>query len=183
MSRRKNLRPKWPWGPFKNAEPKAVARSGGRLGNNGCVCITPATKAFNNRARRLFTYDTTRPVHFTAPINAFSVSSDGQQQPSTPLFGSGAWPLMPTRASTPISTRQPVIGAPLNRSVSLKIIDMGVRLNPDSRTGILMVALPAAQWRNRPTPRWRMTKPARLGECCRTKCVWLLGAEHLATKK
>jgi hypothetical protein len=56
--------------------------------------------------------------HFTAPINAFNVSSDGQQQLSTPLFGSGAaWPSMP------ISTRQPVIGAPLNRSVSLTIID------------------------------------------------------------
>ena len=30
-------------------------------------------------------------LHFTAPINAFSVSIDGQQQRSTPLFGSGAW--------------------------------------------------------------------------------------------
>ena len=30
----------------------------------------------------------TRPVHFTAPINAFNASSDGQQQRSTPLFGS-----------------------------------------------------------------------------------------------
>jgi hypothetical protein len=29
----------------------------------------------------------TRRVHFTASINAFSASSDGQQQPSTPLFG------------------------------------------------------------------------------------------------
>jgi hypothetical protein len=28
------------------------------------------------------TCDATRPVHFTAPINAFSASSDGQQQRS-----------------------------------------------------------------------------------------------------
>jgi len=59
-----------------------------------------------------------RRLHFTAPINAFSASSDGQQQPSTPLFGSGAW-----WPSMSISTRQPVIGALLNRSVSLTIID------------------------------------------------------------
>jgi hypothetical protein len=47
-------------------------------------------------------------VHFTAPINAFSASSDGQQQRSTPLFGSGIW-------SISISTGQPVIGVPTNR--------------------------------------------------------------------
>jgi hypothetical protein len=68
-----------------------------------------AQQSINNRARRLFTYDATRPVHFTAPINAFSVSSGGQQQRSTPLFGSGA--------SMSISTGQPVIGALLSRSV------------------------------------------------------------------
>src|SRR4029450_13662436 len=45
------------------------------------------------------------PVHFTAPINAFTASSGGQQQRSTPLFGSGA--------SMSISTGQPLIGAPL----------------------------------------------------------------------
>src|SRR5262249_43447613 len=45
---------------------------------------------------------------FTAPINAFTASSDGQQQRSTPLFGSGNW-------SMSISTGQPVIGAPMNR--------------------------------------------------------------------
>jgi hypothetical protein len=26
-------------------------------------------------------------------------------------------------------------------------------------------------------------KASEARECCRTKCVWLLGAEHLATKK
>src|SRR4029450_10241975 len=58
------------------------------------------------------------PVHFSAPINAFTASSDGQQQRSTPLFGSGA--------SMSISTGQPVIGALLSRSVLtllLTIID------------------------------------------------------------
>src|SRR5262245_28011102 len=64
-----------------------------------------------------------RGFHFSAFINAFTASSDGQQQPSTPLFGSGAWPLMPTRSSMPISTRQPVIGAPFNKSMSLTVID------------------------------------------------------------
>jgi hypothetical protein len=52
-----------------------------------------------------------RRVYFTAPINALSASSDGQQQPSTPLSGLGAWPSMS------ISTGQPVIGAPVNKSV------------------------------------------------------------------
>jgi len=56
--------------------------------------------------------------YFTASINAFNVSSDGQQQPSTPLFGSGTW-----WPSMSISTRQPVIGATLNRSASLTIIE------------------------------------------------------------
>jgi hypothetical protein len=74
-----------------------------------------AQQSINNRARRLFTYDATRPVHFTAPINAFSVSSGGQQQRSTPLFGSGA--------SMSISTGQPVIGAPLTRSVLTLFVD------------------------------------------------------------
>ena len=50
-------------------------------------------------------------AHLTASTNALSASSDGQQQPSTPLFGFGAWP------STSISTGQPVIGAPVNKSV------------------------------------------------------------------
>jgi hypothetical protein len=61
--------------------------------------------------------------YFSAPINAFTASNDGQQQPSTPLFGSGAWPLMPIRSLMPISTRQPVIGAAPNKSMSLTIID------------------------------------------------------------
>jgi hypothetical protein len=57
-----------------------------------------------------------RRVYFTAPINALSASSDGQQQPSTPLFGFGAWP------STSISTGQPVIGAPINKSVLVDVL-------------------------------------------------------------
>jgi len=51
-------------------------------------------------------------VHFTAPINAFSASSDGQQQRSTPLFGSGI-------SSMLISTGQLVIGAPMSRSLPM----------------------------------------------------------------
>src|SRR6476620_9554998 len=51
-------------------------------------------------------------VHFTAPINAFSASSDGQQQRSTPLFGSGI-------SSISISTGQLVIGAPMNRTLPM----------------------------------------------------------------
>ncbi|HVI16689.1 MAG TPA: hypothetical protein VM822_27985 [Pseudolabrys sp.] len=50
-------------------------------------------------------------AYFTASTNALSVSSDGQQQPSTPLFGFGA------SSSTLISSGQPVIGAPANNSV------------------------------------------------------------------
>src|SRR6516162_11877989 len=49
-------------------------------------------------------------AYFTASTNALSVSSDGQQQPSTPLFGFGA------SSSTLISSGQPVIGAPANTS-------------------------------------------------------------------
>src|SRR5262245_38035663 len=49
-------------------------------------------------------------VYFTAPINALSASRDGRQQPSTRLLGFGAWP------STSISTGQPVIAAPVNKS-------------------------------------------------------------------
>jgi len=52
-------------------------------------------------------------VHFTAIINALSASSDGQQQTSTPLFGFGA------SASMSISNGQPVIGAPVIKSVSV----------------------------------------------------------------
>ena len=86
-------------------------------------------------AREEGAYGTPRPLtqrawhkrlpdgYFSAPINAFTASSDGQQQPSTPLFGSGAWPLMPIRSLMPISTRQPVIGAASNKSMSLTIID------------------------------------------------------------
>ena len=58
-------------------------------------------------------------VHFTAPINAFSASSDGRQQRSAPLFGSGAWPSMT------ISSGQPVIGAPVNKSV---LVDVPVKI-------------------------------------------------------
>jgi hypothetical protein len=81
------------------------------------LCLLyPATKAFNNRARRLFTCDATRPVHFTAPINDFNASSVGQQQRSTPLFGSGT--------SMSISTGQPVIGALSNKSVLTLLLTM-----------------------------------------------------------
>jgi hypothetical protein len=52
-------------------------------------------------------------VHFTAVISALSVSSDGQQQPSTPLFGFDA------ASSMSMSSGQPVIGAPVNNSVSV----------------------------------------------------------------
>ena len=60
--------------------------------------------------------DANRRVYFTAPINALSASSDGQQQPSTPLLGFGAWP------STSISTGQPVIGAPVNKLVLVDVL-------------------------------------------------------------
>jgi hypothetical protein len=56
-------------------------------------------------------------IHFSAPINAFSESSDGQQQRSTPLlFGSAA--------SMSISKGQPVIGAPMNRSALTLLLTM-----------------------------------------------------------
>ena len=57
-------------------------------------------------------------IHFTAPINAFSASSDGQQQRSAPLFGSGAW------LSMSISTGQSVNGTPMNRSVLTLLLTM-----------------------------------------------------------
>jgi len=60
--------------------------------------------------------DANRRVYLTAPINALSASSDGQQQPSTPLLGFGAWP------STSISTGQPVIGAPVNKLVLADVL-------------------------------------------------------------
>jgi hypothetical protein len=59
-----------------------------------------------------------RRVYFTAPINALSASSDGQQQPSTPLLGFGA------SSSTSISSGQPVIGVPVNKSV---LVDVPVK--------------------------------------------------------
>jgi len=52
-------------------------------------------------------------VHFTAIINALSASSDGQQQTSTPLFGFGA------SSSMSMSNGQPVIGAPVNKLISV----------------------------------------------------------------
>src|SRR5262249_11874 len=52
-------------------------------------------------------------VHFTAVINALNASNDGQQQPSTPLFGFGA------SSSMSNSNGQPVIGAPVNKWVSV----------------------------------------------------------------
>lgn len=58
-----------------------------------------------------------RRVYFTAPINALSASDDGRQQPSTRL-GFGAW------LSTSISTGQPVIGVPVNKSV---LVDVPVK--------------------------------------------------------
>src|SRR5262245_38555077 len=60
--------------------------------------------------------DANRLVYLTAPINALSASSDGQQQPSTPLLGFGAWPSMS------ISTGQPVIGAPVNKLVLADVL-------------------------------------------------------------
>jgi hypothetical protein len=59
-----------------------------------------------------------RRVYFTAPINALSVSDDGRQQSSTWLLGFGAW------LSTSISTGQPVIGVPVNKSV---LVDVPVK--------------------------------------------------------
>src|SRR5262249_22148476 len=52
-------------------------------------------------------------VHSTAIINALSASSDGQQQTSTPLFGFGA------SSSMSMSNGQPVIGAPVNKLISV----------------------------------------------------------------
>jgi hypothetical protein len=61
-------------------------------------------------------------IHFTAVINALSASSDGQQQPSTPSFGFGA------SSSMSMSNGQPVIGAPVNKSVSV-IADVPVKIS------------------------------------------------------
>jgi hypothetical protein len=73
----------------------------------GCPLQLDAGQKCYRVNRMLFCFE----GYFTAPINALSASSDGQQQPSTPLFGFGA------SLSTSISTGQPVIGAPVKKSV------------------------------------------------------------------